>query len=318
MLPRIGIALGSGSARGWAHIGIVEALVDAGIRPDIVCGTSIGALVGAAQVAGRLVALKDFAERLSWREIVGLMDVRLSGGGIVNGAQILELLRRLGIAEPIESYANPFAAVATDLGTGREIWLREGPIHQAVRASISLPGIFSPVRIGDSWLADGGLVNPVPVSACRALGADIVIAVNLNDDITRRFEDGMITHTNAEALGTSPELLQRLVEWVPPGLREQASAIASRLLQAGPATPGYFDVLTGSIHVMQDLITRARLAGEPPHVLLVPKLRQIGLLEYNRAAEAIAEGRACVEQAMPALRRYIAEGRTPSPAGAPS
>ncbi|MGP0093789.1 MAG: patatin-like phospholipase family protein [Xanthobacteraceae bacterium] len=303
--PRIGLALGSGAARGWAHIGVIDALLGANIEPDIVCGTSIGALVGAAYVADRLPALKDFVQALTLREIVGFLDVRLSGGGIIDGKRIVALLRDLKVAAPIESYRKPYAAVATDLETGREIWLREGPIDEAVRASISIPGIFSPTKLADRWLADGGLVNPVPVSTCRALGADIVIAVNLNGDILGRFEDNDIPRTSATEIDSSPEFLRRLLNQIPAAIRQQASAIAPKLLRSGPAAPGYFDVLTSSINVMQDQITRARLAGEPPHVLLVPRLRAVGLLEFNRAAEAIAEGRACVQQALAALQRYL-------------
>ena len=181
--PRIGLALGSGAARGWSHIGIIEALAEAGIEPDIVCGCSMGALVGAAHVAGELPALKDFAQSLTWPQIARMLDVRLSGGGLIAGQEIVAFLRKLKISAPITTYSKPFAAVATDLESGREIWLREGPIDAAVRASISIPGIPSPARHADRWLVDGGLVNPVPVSVCRALGADVVIAVNLNGDI---------------------------------------------------------------------------------------------------------------------------------------
>jgi NTE family protein len=171
--PRIGLALGSGSARGWSHIGIIDSLIEAGIEPHIVCGTSIGSLVGAAYVAGRLGELRKWAVMATWREVVGLIDVRLSGGGLIDG----KLIVGLGISQPIESYSKPYAAIATDLVSGREIWLQSGPIDEAVRASIALLGIFSPAQIGDKWLVDGGLSNPVPVSACRALGAEVIIAV---------------------------------------------------------------------------------------------------------------------------------------------
>ena len=171
--PRIGLALGSGSARGWAHIGVIDALSEAGIEPDIVCGSSMGALVGAAHVAGHLAELRQWAEGATWRKIVRLTVVRLSGGGLINGRQVVAFLRELGIGEPIESYKTQYAAVATDMATGREIWLQSGPIHEAVRASIALPGILSPSRIDGKWLLDGGLSNPIPVSVCRALGADV-------------------------------------------------------------------------------------------------------------------------------------------------
>lgn len=304
--PRIGLALGSGSARGWSHIGVIDSLLEAGIEPDIICGTSIGSLVGAAYVAGRLTALQQWAEAVTWREIVGLMDVRLSGGGLIDGKKVVEFLRGLGIEEPIESYAKPYAAVATDLATGREIWLQTGRIHEAVRASIALPGIFSPARIDGKWLLDGGLANPVPVSVCRALGAEVIIAVNLNGDLLgRRFESEPDAPASTAPARVPSEFLGRLLSQLPTAVREQAAQIAPRLLPRGSSTPGYFDVLANAINIMQDHITRTRLAGEPPHVMLVPRLRDIGLMEYNRAKEAIAEGRACVEQALPMLRRHV-------------
>jgi NTE family protein len=249
--------------------------------------------------------LKDFAQSLTWREIARMLDVRLSGGGLIAGQEIVALLRRLNISAPIASYGKPFAAVATDLESGREIWLREGPIEEAVRASISIPGILSPARHADRWLVDGGLVNPVPVSVCRALGADVVIAVNLNSDLVGRHAMDNHERKAGSASGAPPEFVTRLVNQVPPALREQASAILPKLVSAAPTSPGYFEVLMTSINVMQDQITRARLAGEPPHVMLMPRLRHIGLMEFNRAAETIAEGRAVIDHALPLLRRYI-------------
>lgn len=304
--PRIGLALGSGSARGWSHIGIIESLLEAGIEPDIICGSSIGSLVGAAYVAGRLTELRQWAETVTWWEIVALMDVRLSGGGLIDGNYVVEFLRGLGIGDPIERYSKPYAAVATDLATGREIWLQSGLIHEAVRASISLPGLFSPVRIGDKWLMDGGLSNPVPVSVCRALGADVITAVNLNGDLLgRRFKSKPDALAPATPARVPSEILGRVLSHLPAAVREQAALIAPQLLPQGLSKPGYFDVLVDAINIMQDHITRTRLAGEPPHVMLVPRLSNIGLMEYNRAKEAIAEGRACVEEALPMLRRYV-------------
>jgi len=304
--PRIGLALGSGSARGWSHIGIIDALTEAGVEPDIICGTSMGAFVGGTYVAGRLNELRQWAEAATWREVAGLLDVRLAGGGLISGKLIVDLLHQFGMTGAIESYPKRYAAIATDLVTGREIWLQEGPIDQAVRASIALPGIFSPARIGDRWLVDGGLSNPVPVSLCRAMGADVIIAVNLNSDLLgRRFQSEPKPPAGTEQPSLPSEFVSGLLAQLPRGLREQAAMIAPRLLQHEPASLGYFEVLANSINIMQDHITRARLAGEPPHVMLLPHLRQISLMEFNRAREAIAEGRLCVEQALPMIKRLM-------------
>jgi NTE family protein len=302
--PRIGLALGSGSARGWAHIGVIDALAEAGIAPDIVCGTSIGSLVGAAYVAGHLADLRRWADKATWHEIIALMDIRLSGGGVIDGNEVVTWLRGLGVDGPIENYPKRYAAIATDLATGREVWFERGPILEAVRASIALPGILSPARADDKWLVDGGLSNPVPVSVCRALGADVIIVVNLNGDLLGRRFAGEPPPDAILSAQYPNELVASVLRQLPPVLREQGTQVVQRLLPQRPSTPGYFQVLANSINIMQDYVTRARLAGEPPHVMLAPRLRDIGLMEYNRAAEAIAEGRYCVEQAMPILRHY--------------
>jgi NTE family protein len=303
--PRIGLALGSGSARGWAHIGVIDLLIESGVALDIVCGTSMGALVGAAHVAGKLAELRQWAETMTWRKIARLTDFRLSGGGLISGRQVVAFLQGLGISEAIESYATKYAAVATDMATGREIWLQSGPIYEAVRASIALPGVFSPARMHDKWLLDGGLSNPIPVSVCRALGADVIIAVNLNGELLgRRFIEPEPPIATVPSR-VSVEVVRRLVSKLPVALRRKTAEGAPAPPREVSSSPGYFDVLATSINIMQDHITRTRLAGEPPHVMLVPRLRNIGLMEFNRAEEAIAEGRACVEQALPTLRRYL-------------
>jgi len=304
--PKIGLALGSGSARGLSHIGVLDALLEAGIEPDVVCGTSIGALVGAAYVAGKLPALRDWAESATWRQVVRLMDVRLSRGGLIDGKQIVALLRRLGIDAPIESYDKHFAAVATDLSSGREVWLQKGSILEAVRASIAIPGIVSPAQLECKWLVDGGLSNPVPVSLCRALGAEIIIAVNLNGDLVgRRFDKARAMPPAAAPSRISTELFRRVLGKGLGARPDEAAEIVPDPLARIPSAPGYLDVLANSLNIMQDHITRTRLAGEPPHVLLVPRLGNIGLLEFTRAHEAIAEGRHAVQHALPALKRYV-------------
>ena len=178
---RVGLALGSGSARGWAHLGVIRVLEEAGIRPDLVCGTSIGALVGAAYAADELENFEKWLRGLSIADVISFMDVRMNGG-MIKGERLMEFFRRSFVDRPIEELAIPFAAVATALHTGTEVWLREGSTIEAVRATIALPALFMPVVLDGRILVDGGLVNPVPVSLARAMGADIVIAVDLNSN----------------------------------------------------------------------------------------------------------------------------------------
>ncbi|MHA1572825.1 MAG: patatin-like phospholipase family protein [Alphaproteobacteria bacterium] len=304
--PRVGIALGSGAARGWSHIGVLQALEEEGIEPEIVCGSSMGALVGAAYVAGELKALEDWARTITWWKIVGFLDVNLSSGGLIEGKRIMNFLRTLKEDAPIESFSKPFTAIATDLNSGREVWLQKGSISAAVRASVALPGIFSPVKSDGRWLLDGGLVNPVPVSACRAMGAEIIIAVNLNADVVGRHTSHRLTKTQ-DATDKSPLMghLDKLLKSAPPEISNSIRKIVPQLIASGEDAPGYFDVGASAINIMQDQITRSRLAGEPPHIMLMPRLGHIGLLDFGHADKAIAEGYECVRQALPALRRFV-------------
>lgn len=297
--PRLGIALGSGSARGWAHIGVLRALEAAGIEPDIICGTSIGALVGGAYAAGQLDALEDWARSLSLLDVVGFMDVTLARGGLIGGEKLFKGLRRFHSDVTIEGMAKPFAAVATDFGSGREIWLQKGSLLDAVRASTSLPGIFPPVKVGGQWLVDGGLVNPVPVSVCRALSAEVVIAVNLNGDLTSRNVPSRATQREARTEPRKDRLSARLK------FRGAGGFLAAQLLEPKQKTPGFFEVLAGALYIMQDRITRSRMAGDPPDVVLAPRLAQIRLLEFHRADEAIDAGRASVAPMLTEVQRAL-------------
>lgn len=301
---RVGLALGGGAARGWSHIGVIEALVEAGIEPVAIAGTSMGALVGAAHAAGRLDALKAWALAVDRRALVSLADLGLAGGGIVDGQRIRALLRELGIDGEIRALGTPFAAVATDLADGREIWLQDGPADLAIRASISMPGIFSPVLVGERWLVDGGLVNQVPVSTCRALGADFVIAVHAGDGLLGRRRERLRVDPEGDAQAAAARTAQML-EQVPLALREAAARVLPHLMRPETRAPGYFDVLVNSLNIMQDKITRSRLAGEPPHMLIAPEVSAINLLDFDRAEEAIAAGREAVEKALDGIRDQL-------------
>jgi len=304
--PRIGLALGSGATRGWAHIGIIQALAEAGIKADIVCGSSIGALVGAAYVTGKLESLEDWVNKITWREVASLLDLRFSGGGLVKGDRLSKFLAALYEDAEIENLAKPFVAIATDFDTGREIWLKKGSLTAAIRASVALPGLFTPTKVRGRWLMDGGLVNPVPVSACRAMGADVVIAVNLNGDLLRKQPSPLMTgDEEPEVQNQWRERLEGLMNDIPSAMKGATSAAFERLFGAGSDSPGYFDVVFRSLDILQDHITRSRMAGEPPDIMLTPRLNQIGLLEFKSAGMAIEEGRRCVRHMLPALREAV-------------
>src|SRR5512139_748127 len=284
--PRVGLVLGSGSARGWAHIGVIRGLEQAGIRPDIVCGTSIGALVGAAYAAGELDRLESWALGMRFRDVVGYLDISLSSG-LIKGERLMDFFRRHVEDRPIEKLAMPFGAVATVLETGAEVWLREGSTMDAVRASIALPGLISPVLSSEGMLlVDGGLVNPVPVSLARAMGADVLIAVDLGADM-RVHARGV----NHEAEAATPEV----TNWMRK-LKENLGTLIPALSKDEPAMPSMIEVLASSINVMQVRITRSRMAGEPPDLIVTPHLSHLELLDFDQAKAAIEEGRRAVER----------------------
>jgi NTE family protein len=313
--PRIGLALGSGSARGWSHIGVIRALERAGVTPSVVVGSSVGALVGAFYAAGRLDALEKWVRNLGRREVIGMLDLKLRGsGGLIEGQRLQEFYNEHLSGASLEALPVRFAAVATTLGRGTEVWLQEGDVAAAVRASTALPGILSPVPRGNDWLVDGGLVNPVPVSVCRAFGADVVVAVNLNGDLVGRH-----IRESAHHAGNQSVEMDKLIQQLPKGMRERAQVLAglwdswssgsSSSEEDKSAAPGVFEVLAGSLNIMQDRITRSRMAGDPPELLLAPRLAHIGLLEFHRGEEAIDIGEGVVERMMPSIQDLFCEDK---------
>ncbi len=305
--PRIGIALGSGSARGWAHIGVLKALAEYGIEPQIVAGSSIGAVVGAACASERLDDLQHFVEQLGWKEIVSYLDMSIMGGGLIQGDKLTDFFRRHLDGIHIEALPRQFAAVATDLHSGQEVWLQQGDLVEAVRASSALPGLFTPVKKDQRWLVDGGVVDPVPVSLCRAMGADTVIAVSLNSDIVGKHARRNGKKKAASKQPPSSELWQRISRQLEKSMFKQKNLLMSRLFGENLNTPGLIEVMAGSINIMQDRITRSRMAGDPPELLLTPRLSQLGLMEFDQGKLAIAEGEACVHRQRSAIMHLLGE-----------
>jgi NTE family protein len=303
--PVIGLALGGGAARGFAHIGIVRTLAAHGIVPNVVVGTSIGAVVGGAYATGHLDTLEEWARSLQPRNIISYLDIRLNGSGLIGGTKLAAELEAAMGKSLIEDLPLKFASVATEVRTGHEIWLTHGPIVDAMRASYALPGIFSPVMIGDRWLVDGALVNPVPVSAARALGAEIVIAANLSSDVfthsTTIYAHGPSASTNAAVLPEpEPEPRKRGI-----GKFFSAERTMKREFFGGGGRPGISSVMVDAFNIMQDRITRARLAGDPPDLLISPRVGQIGWFDFHRADELIAHGARAAERAIDSIQEAI-------------
>ena len=299
--PTIGLALGGGAARGFAHIGIIQTLVEAGLKPDVIAGTSIGALAGGLYAAGRLDPFSDWSLQLTRRSVFGYMDFSFSGSGLIGGDRLADRLNRELGDLAIEELPLRFAAIATEVGTGHEIWLTRGRLVDALRAAYALPGIFAPVLIGQRWLVDGALVNPVPVSAARALGARLVIAVNLNSDL---FGRGV---TISSYGGDEPEAKAPNDKESPEGpdlIKEVQRAVKRQVLNVG-RRPGIPTVMMDAFNIMQDRITRARLAGDPPDVSINPRLGGIGLFEFHRASESIALGREAATRALDQIHQAL-------------
>ena len=283
--PSVGLALGSGSARGWAHIGVIRAMENFGIRPDLVCGTSIGALVGAAYAAGELDRLEHWSLDLGIKDVLGFFDISF-GGGVLKGDRLMDFFRRNWSDKSIDELELPFAAVATSLRTGSEVWLRHGSTLDAVRASIALPGLFTPVRWEGFLLVDGGLANPVPVSLARAMGADIVIAVDLGSDMLGR---------HFRSIQTNEAPVSTVHKWIRQ-VQENLSSLAPEKSVDDDPMPSMLDVLDTCIDIVQVRIARSRLAGDPPDVIISPRLAHLSLFDFHRAKEAIDEGYRAVER----------------------
>jgi NTE family protein len=298
---KIGLALGAGAARGWAHIGVLRVLAEHGIVPDVIAGTSIGAVVGGCYAAGRLDQVEAFARSLSKRRVFALMDLSFSGMSLISGERLKAALEHEIKGVQIEDLPIPFAAVATEVGTGHEIWLQRGALDLAIRASYALPGILEPVRVGERFLFDGALVNPVPVTVCRALGAEYVIAINMASDMMYRSK--VVADQLAAASTGTP------VEETAGG--RASAALESGLLPryfkrgAGGAAPNVATAMVDAFNIVQDRILRSRLAGDPPDAIVNARGDDIGMFDFHRAEQSIAMGRDAAKRALPTIFSHI-------------
>lgn len=298
----LGIALGGGAARGWAHIGVLKTLMAAGLAPEIVVGTSIGAVVGGCYIAEKLPQLEDFARSLTRRGVFGFLDFSFAGSGLITGQRLCNELDHHLTGLQIQQMNYPFIAVATELGTGHEIWINQGHLVDAMRASYALPGIFQPVKLSGKWLVDGALVNPIPVSVCRALGAHHVIAINLNGDIGTK---GAVIpgHTAVDDLRNREDDGKRLAT----NGRAARMLLHRQFFGAGEKGPGISSVMMDAISITQDRIARARLAGDPPDTVVCPKLGGVGVFDFHLANEAILEGERATRRAIVEIEHAVSQ-----------
>lgn len=330
---KIGLALGSGAARGWAHIGVIQALEEMGIQIDIVSGCSIGSYVGAAYSSGKLKELAEWVESLTEWQVFALMGVGFHKGGLVSGLKVFKALQESFSFDTFEQLNKPFAAVATDLYSGREVNFMSGSVIEAVKASCAIPGLFPPLLYHNRWLVDGGVVNPVPVNMCRLLGADIVIAVNLSADfrpqsiIDNKFDQGNNQKKTSDFFKRSQQQIQ---QWfrkggdtgqdsadqdiaaeqellndecleVPEAINESSNIgvpddFPGKIKMVVPPAPSIINAMTGSLDILSARVTRSRLAGDPPDILIEPQLRDFGMMEFYRATELIEHGRDSVHR----------------------
>ena len=342
---KIGLALGSGAARGWAHIGVIQALEEMGINIDIVSGCSIGSYVGASYVSGKLPELAEWVESLTDWQVYALMGVGFHKGGLMSGLKVFQALQENFSFATFEELNKPFAAVATDLYSGREVNFLSGSVIDAVKASCAIPGLFPPILYKNRWLVDGGVVNPVPDNMCRLLGADVVIAVNLSADfrpqslIANPFDHGNNQKKTSDFFKRSHQQIQ---QWFRKGIDTDVDIgtsasintdVRSETTEQDPVTneecltkeclkilepvnveqqkpqesnanehivvppaPSIINAMTGSLDILSARVTRSRLAGDPPDILIEPQLRDFSMMEFYRAKELIEHGRASVHR----------------------
>ena len=287
---KIGLALGSGSARGWAHIGAIEAIEEAGIPIHYVAGTSIGAFVGAVYATGDLDSLKQFALQMDWKKVISYFDVVFPKSGFMDGKKVHDLFSIHTDAKTFEEFKIPVKMIATDLKTGKKVVIDSGNIIEGIRASVSVPGVFTPVRRGDKWLVDGGLVDPVPVSVVRNMGADFVIAVDLNSDlINHDYKPEKQTSLEKIPKKERNELMLRISAQY--NTAENAvKAKINRWFSGSTKSPNIIDVMGTSLGIMQEQISRINLAMDPPDILIQPRLGDLKMFDFDQAERSIREG----------------------------
>lgn len=313
----VGLVLGSGASRGWAHIGIIEALVEAKIPIDFIAGCSVGAYIGALYASGSLTSLKNFLLRMDGKKIFSYFDVVFPRSGLLNGSRrVQELFSMHTDVQDFSELDIPLVMVATDLERGEKVIIKSGNIIEGLRATMSYPGLFAPVQVKGRWLVDGGLVDPVPVGVARAMGAGVVIAVDLNSRIVSRgrqssFLSDVEQHQELVAklpdvdLDNRNELMKKMADFYE-SAENRFKHKTSEFLRRDSATPDIIDTVITSIGIMQERITRINLAVDRPNILIQPRLGELKMMNFDQVAHAIEEGYIGVQEKLEDIRNLLA------------
>ncbi len=313
----VGLVLGCGASRGWAHIGIIEALEEANIPIDFIAGCSVGAYIGALHASGSIGSLKEFLLRMDGKKIFSYFDVVFPRSGLLNGSRrVQELFSMHTDVETFSELGIPLVMVAADLERGEKVVINSGNIIEALRATMSYPGLFAPVRLKDRWLVDGGLVDPVPVGVARAMGAEVVIAVDLNSRIVSRGKPSP-SHPAKEKQKKQPvkaphpgydtrnELAKKIADYYE-SVENSFKHKASEFLRHDSATPDIIETVMTSIGIMQERITRFNLAVDKPDILIQPRLGELKMMNFDQVAHAIEEGYLGVQEQLEDIRTLLA------------
>ena len=308
--PKVGLVLGSGASRGWAHIGAIEALEDAGVEISMISGASAGAFIGAAYAGGGLQKVKSFALNMDWRGVLAHLDIAFPRSGFIEGKKVAELIELYTEAVDFKDLNIPLTMVATDMHTGEQVLLSKGSITQALRASMGVPGVMTPNRIDGRWLVDGGVVNPLPVDVCRDMGADIVVAVDINSErvskLPRRGRDSE-WENNAEK--TEKTRLEVVTNWIEKygSVGKTMRTSIDKWFSSNEPTPHIFDVMSSSLNIMQKRIEKMNLEAHPADILVQPHLGDMSFFDFDEAGHAIQEGYTQTKSLIPELLRKISQ-----------
>lgn len=290
---KLGLVLGSGGARGLAHIGVAQVLAEKNLKPDVIVGTSIGSVVGAAIAAGTMDRVERFAAEIDLARAAGLFfEFGMHRDGFIKGKKVMECLGKLLPDCAIEDLPIRYAAVATDIGTGEPVVFEKGSLLTAIRASISIPGVFTPVKIGSRQLVDGGVSSPVPIITARDLGADKIIAVNVDNSDACPYNsraDHGIQKAAVMAKDMSARIKTKIEERIPK---------LGKLLEGSPSGFGSFDIMLKTVRFCENRIAIDEIASNKPDVLIEPPVGDIPTLDFARAADAIRAGRDSAESAL--------------------